>query len=131
MLLPLLVLCIHCTAGLALDVKTGRINNDIVVEPIVNNALIELHIVTLTLQDDDPAANRREEEKRRLLHRMVRSKGCTDKNHARARLLTALHGFARCGDRNKADLQRWRDRYSHVPQHQKKVWGLEAVTMNW
>jgi carnosine N-methyltransferase len=102
-----------------------------VAKPIVNNALIELHVVTLTLQDDDPAANRREEEKRCLLHRMVRSKGCTDKNHPRARLLIALHGFARCGDRNKADLQRWRDNYSHLPQHQKKVWDLETVAMNW
>jgi hypothetical protein len=93
----------------------------------LKQALTDLHVVTLETKDN-ATDTRHENERKRLLQRLVRSKGCTDKNHPRARLLAALHGFSRYEERNKAELKRWKDNYSHVPQRQKLVRGRVTLT---
>ena len=95
--------------------------NEVSAQHVLEQAPLEVHVTTLTLEENDRSAKRRAEEKRQLLQRLVRKKSCTDQNHPRARLLTALHGFSRYEERNKADLQRWKTNYGHVPKHQKKA----------
>lgn len=127
MLLRLLVWGIHHVIALAFNLQVDDSIHDIAKQHTLDYTLTELHVVMITLQENVSSTNRREEEKHRLLQRLVRRKGCTDKNHPRARLLTTLHGFSRYKDRNKADLQRWRENYGHMPKHHRKVCDLQAV----
>ena len=102
-------------------VEAVRGGSGVISQHVADQIPLEVHVVTLTSKEHERTTERHAEEKRQLMQRLITKKGCTDRTHPRARLLTALHGFSRYEERNKADLQRWKDNYNHVSKHQKKV----------
>ncbi|WYZ36820.1 hypothetical protein EsH8_II_000326 [Colletotrichum jinshuiense] len=86
------------------------------------DSFIELHEVTVTIEDvPDKPSPRQEQEKKNLLKRMSKSHGKWDTNHPRHRLLEALFGFSRYKPRQMAELDRWKGLYKHVSKAQRAV----------
>lgn len=86
------------------------------------DSFTEVHEVLVTLADvPDRPSQRHEQEKRNLMKRMSKSHGKWDTNHPRHRLMEALFGFSRYKARQMAELNRWKDLYTHVPKIQKRV----------
>ncbi|KAF2835463.1 N2227-domain-containing protein [Patellaria atrata CBS 101060] len=83
--------------------------------------VVVTRITVLTAQDliTPDQSERHRKEKKRLLEQL--NKNDKSSRNSRNRLLKALHGFSRCGERNLAELKRWKSHYGHVPRHQKKV----------
>ncbi|OLN87252.1 Carnosine N-methyltransferase 2 [Colletotrichum chlorophyti] len=81
---------------------------------------VELHEVTVTLEDvPDKPSLRHEQEKKKLFKRLSKSHGKWDTNHPRHRLLEALFGFSRYKLRQMAEIDRWKGLYNHVSKTQK------------
>ncbi|KAI8168850.1 Carnosine N-methyltransferase [Colletotrichum sp. SAR 10_65] len=86
------------------------------------DSLVEVHEVIVTLEDiPDKPSPRHEQEKKNLMKRLSKSHGKWDTNHPRHRLMEALFGFSRYKVRQMAELNRWKDLYTHVSKAQKKV----------
>ncbi|KAF4840863.1 Carnosine N-methyltransferase [Colletotrichum siamense] len=86
------------------------------------DSFTEVHEVLVTLADvPDRPSQRHEQERRNLMKRMSKSHGKWDTNHPRHRLMEALFGFSRYKARQMAELNRWKDLYTHVPKTQKRV----------
>ncbi|KAI8192531.1 Carnosine N-methyltransferase [Colletotrichum sp. SAR 10_75] len=86
------------------------------------DSLVEVHEVIVTLEDfPDKPSIRHEQEKKNLMKRLSKSHGKWDTNHPRHRLMEALFGFSRYKVRQMAELNRWKDLYTHVPKAQKKL----------
>ncbi|KAJ5018237.1 Carnosine N-methyltransferase [Colletotrichum sp. SAR 10_99] len=84
--------------------------------------LASVHEVIVTLEDiPDKPSPRHEQEKKNLMERLSKSHGKWDTNHPRHRLMEALFGFSRYKVRQMAELNRWKDLYTHVSKAQKKV----------
>ncbi|KAI8270398.1 Carnosine N-methyltransferase [Colletotrichum sp. SAR11_239] len=84
--------------------------------------LASVHEVIVTLEDiPDKPSPRHEQEKKNLMKRLSKSHGKWDTNHPRHRLMEALFGFSRYKVRQMAELNRWKDLYTHVSKAQKKV----------
>lgn len=86
------------------------------------DSLVEVHEVIVTFEDvPDKPSPRHEHEKKNLLKRLSKSHGKWDTNHPRHRLMEALFGFSRYKIRQMAELDRWKDLYTHVSKAQKKA----------
>ncbi|KAM4062697.1 hypothetical protein HRG_007521 [Hirsutella rhossiliensis] len=80
----------------------------------------EVHEITLTLQQyNQSTIQRHGEERSRLLGTLDKRNGKWTANHARHRLLDALHGFTRYRERQAAELKRLRGLYKNVSKAQK------------
>lgn len=85
-------------------------------------SLVEIHEVIVTLEDiPDKPSPRHEHEKKHLMNRLSKSHGKWGAKHPRHRLLDALFGYSRYKVGQMAELDRWKDLYSHVSKAQKKV----------
>ncbi|KAF5510426.1 Carnosine N-methyltransferase [Colletotrichum siamense] len=122
------VLCANDEAHLGSDViekVEGAIRDGDAQEIIASmplDSFTEVHEVLVTLADvPDRPSQRHEQEKRNLMKRMSKSHGKWDTNHPRHRLMEALFGFSRYKARQMAELNRWKDLYTHVPKTQKRV----------
>ncbi|KAF6823976.1 methyltransferase domain-containing protein [Colletotrichum plurivorum] len=113
--------------GRAVDEKVGNaikdgVGEDKILASMPVHSLVEIHEVTVTLEDiPQKPSPRHEQEKKNLLKRMSKSHGKWDTNHPRSRLLDALFGYSRYKPRHMAELDRWRGLYKHVSKAQKKV----------
>ncbi|KAL0941334.1 methyltransferase domain-containing protein [Colletotrichum truncatum] len=86
------------------------------------DSLLEVHEITVTVEDvPDKPSPRHEQEKKNLLKRMSKSHGKWDTNHPHHRLLEALFGYTRYKPRQMAELDRYKDLYKYVSSAQKKV----------
>lgn len=89
------------------------------------DSLVEVHEVIVTVEDiPDKPSPRHEQEKKNLMKRLSKSHGKWNTNHPRHRLMEALFGFSRYKARQMAELNRWKDLYTHVSKAQKKVGAL-------
>jgi carnosine N-methyltransferase len=73
------------------------------------------------LPANEHSSPRHRVENAHLNRRMHRDHGVWGASHPRYRLLEALFAFSRYGERNMAELERWRGLYKNVPQKQKQV----------
>ncbi|KAF5525855.1 Carnosine N-methyltransferase [Colletotrichum aenigma] len=97
------------------DVAGGDVAQraNLVSTPIAS--LVEVHEVIVTMEDvPDKPRPRHEQEKKNLMKRLSKSHGKWDTNHPRHRLMEALFGFSRYKARQMAELNRWKDLYTHV-----------------
>ncbi|KAM0330625.1 hypothetical protein ACHAQA_003574 [Verticillium albo-atrum] len=94
-------------------------HEDLAAVPI--DSLLEVHEVIVTLEEAAKPSARHEAEHKALLTRMSKSHGKWDTTHPRARLLDALHGYARYRERQTSELDRWRRMYKNTSSSQKKI----------
>ncbi|PHH69554.1 hypothetical protein CDD82_7673 [Ophiocordyceps australis] len=87
----------------------------------VAGGYIEVHQVVVTLQQSQSQADssRHLEQEARLLASLDRSKGAWTESHGRHRLLSALHGFTRYEERQRAELGRLRRLLKGVSKAQR------------
>ncbi|EFQ31591.1 hypothetical protein CGRA01v4_01450 [Colletotrichum graminicola] len=100
----------------------GVLEENTILASIPIDSLVELHEVTITVEEtrEEPSP-RHEQEGKNLLKRMSKFHGKWDTNHPRHRLLEALFGFGRYKERHMAEIGRWKGFYKHVSKAQKAV----------
>lgn len=78
-----------------------------------------------------PLSARHNDEHASLQSRICKRHGTWGSSHPRFRLLDALWGYLSYEDRNKAELDRWRDLYKNVGKKQSEVWWNLFVERDW
>lgn len=86
------------------------------------SSLVEVHEVIFTLEDiPDKPSPHHEDEKKSLMKRLSKSHGRRDAKHPRRRVLDALFGYTGYKVGQMAEVDRWKDLYTHVSKAQKRL----------